>query len=242
MPRIARLILDNAIFHVFNRGNQRQIVFHDDEDFEHFTYIVAYYKAKYGFKLYHNCWVPNHFHFELKVGDGKILPLVLHDITQTYTKYHHEKYQTVGYLWQGRYKNMLVEEGDYHWKLGGYIERNPLRLGLVKNPGEWKWSSYRFYAYGEPMRIKVKLNGIEKWVNLIDEDPVYESFGLTPIERQKNYQKFILEMDDEKIRGDLELKEGKLLIGTADFKKETVKSFEEKGIRINARPRGRPRR
>lgn len=64
----------------------------------------------------------------------------MHDLTMTYSRYHHQKYQTVGYLWQGRYKNMIVEEGGYHQKLGGYIERNPVRAGLVTNPGDWKWS------------------------------------------------------------------------------------------------------
>ena len=54
MPRTVRIKLDNSINHIFNRGNAKQIVFRDDEDFEHFLYILAYYKEKYGFKMYHH--------------------------------------------------------------------------------------------------------------------------------------------------------------------------------------------
>lgn len=242
MPRIARLILDNTISHVFNRGNGKQITFNDDEDFEHFIYILAYYKAQYGFELYHECLMPNHFHFELKVRDGKILSRAMHDITQTYTKYHHEKYQTIGYLWQGRYKNMLVEEGDYHQKLGGYIERNPIRARLVENPSQWKWSSYNFYAYGEPIRVKIKLAGGEKWIDLLDEDPLYKEFGQTPEERQKNYREFILAMDDEKIKEYLGVGDGKLVIGTVSFREKMGEFFGKQGMRINLGPPGRPKK
>jgi hypothetical protein len=51
MPRITRITFDSALLHIFNRGNARQIVFHDDEDFEHFLSIVAYFKDKYGLTI-----------------------------------------------------------------------------------------------------------------------------------------------------------------------------------------------
>jgi len=53
MPRVARLKINNAIYHIFNRGNQKQEVFHDEEDFQTFLSILAHYKLKYGFKNYH---------------------------------------------------------------------------------------------------------------------------------------------------------------------------------------------
>ncbi len=207
MPRIARITFDNALLHIFNRGNAKQPVFHDDEDFEHFLYILAHYKDKYGFKMYHLCPMPNHFHFEWEIAQAKILSPAMHDITQTYTRHHHQKYQTVGYLWQGRFKNMVVDKGDYQLLLGGYIERNPVRAGLVERPEDWKWSSYRFYAFGEPMRFWIKVGGVRKCVDLIDEDPIYQGFGQSAAERQKVYRGFILAMDDEEARQELGLVE-----------------------------------
>lgn len=242
MPRTSRLTLDNAIFHVFNRGNSKQETFHSSEDFEHFLYIVAYYKAIHGFQLYHFCFMPNHFHFEPKIIRAHTLPKAMHDITQTYTNYHHQQYQTAGYLWQGRYKNMLVEEGNYHQKLGGYIERNPVRADLVKKPEDWQWSSYRFYAFGESIRMPVKIEGVKRWVNLVDEDPMYQEFGRTPKERQENYRTFILAMDDGKVKKELGMGERKLLLGSDKFKQKMTRFFEDRGARLTPRPRGRPRK
>jgi putative transposase len=213
MVRLPRLKIDDTCYHtcyhVFNRANQKQEVFHDDQDFETFLSIVAHYKLKYKFKIYHLCPMPNpnHFHFEFKIKNAEILPKAMKDITLAYTNHHHRKYGTVGQLWQGRYKNMIVEEQEYADKLGGYIERNPVRAGLVKEPGEWRWSSYRFYAYGEPLRVLTKWQGEKIWVDLIDEDPMYNEFGKTSGERQKNYQEFVAELDDGRIKEELGLVE-----------------------------------
>jgi putative transposase len=159
MPRIARFKINNAIYHIFNRGNQRQEVFLDDEDFQTFLSIAAYYKLKYGFKNYHFILIPNHFHFLWGIENAEIMPKAMKEISLAYTKAHHRKYDTVGYLWQGRYKSMIVDKERYLDRLGGYIERNALRSGLVKNPGQWKWSSYRFYAYGKSLKILVNKMG-----------------------------------------------------------------------------------
>ena len=210
MPRIARLKINNSINHVFNRGNQKQIIFHDDQDFETFLSIVAHYKLKYKLKLYHLCPMPNHFHFELYIEKAEVLPKAMKDITLTYTNYYHRKYNTIGQLWQGRYKNMIIENEEYVDKLGGYIERNPVQAGLVAYSGEWRWSSYNFYAYGKQLRVlTTNLTGEKIWVDLIDEDPRYKYFGKTLIERQENYRKFITEMNDEEIRKELKLEEKK---------------------------------
>jgi putative transposase len=100
---------------------------------------------------------------------------------------------------------MIVEKEEYADRLGGYIERNPMRAGLVKDPGEWKWSSYRFYAYGEQMQAMVEWNGKKVMVNLIDEDPMYKHLGETNSERQKNYREIVFRLDDSKAKEELGL-------------------------------------
>ena len=138
MPRVAGLKMDNAIYHIFNRGNQRQEVFHDEEDFQTFLSILVHYKLKYGFKNYHFILIPNHFHFIWWIKNAEIMPKAMKEITLAYTNVHHRKYNTIGHLWQGRYKNMIVEEEKYLDRLAGYVERNAVRAGLVKEPGQWK--------------------------------------------------------------------------------------------------------
>lgn len=240
MPRGRRLTLDNGIFHIINRGNARQDIFHDDEDFEKFLYILARYKDKFGFKMYHFCLLPNHHHFEWEIPKAQILSKAMQRISLSYSRYNHAKYQTVGYLWQGRFKNMIVEKEDYAIQLGAYIERNPKRATLVTDPGDWKWSSYRFYAYGEPMRVYIsKENGVKKWIDLIDQDPFYDGFGETLIERQKNYQEFVLGIEDDKIRKRLLFQDGGVL-GSEKFKKDITTITEKLGMLVKPKKRGRP--
>ena len=240
MPRGKRLTFDNAIFHIINRGNARQDIFHDEEDFEKFLHIIARYKDKFGFKMYHFCLIPNHHHFEWQIPQARILSKAMQGISLSYSRYYHAKYKTVGYLWQGRFKNMVVEKEDYEMRLGGYIERNPLRLGLVRDPGDWKWSSYRFYAYGEPVRIPlITVGGIKKWVDLVEPDPFYGGFGRDPAERQKNYREFVLGMEDKKMKENLPFQDGGVL-GSEKFKKDMTGIMEKLGMLVKPKKRGRP--
>lgn len=240
MPRIPRITFDNAIFHIITRGNARQDVFYDEADFEKFLYILARYKDKFGFKMYHFCLIPNHPHLLWEIPKAEILSKAMQGIALSYTRYHHAKYETVGYLWQGRYKNMLVEKEDYLMRLGAYIERNPCQARLVKDPGEWKWSSYRFYAFGESVRIPlIAAGGGKKWVELIDQSPFYEGFGEEVRERQKNYREFVLKMDDRRMKEKLKFQDGGVL-GSEKFKKEMEEILKARGVNLRPGRRGRP--
>jgi len=236
MPREARLILDDSIFHIINRGNGRQEVFHDEEDFRKFLSILAYYKDKWRFKLYHFCLMPNHFHLLGEAGEAKLISKAMHDVTASYTRNHHLKHKTVGYLWQGRFKNMIIENDNYLLACGAYIERNPKRAGLVENLEDWPWSSYRVYALGKTIIVPiVDSEGKKKLVALIDENPFYEQFGNTEAERQESYQKLSLELIKGEANEKYAFKENKIL-GSEEFKM----GLRKKGIRIESRKMGRP--
>jgi len=63
MPRPLRINLPNLIFHVLNRGNNKQIVFLEEKDYQFYLEIIKKYKEKFGVKIYHYCLMPNHEHF-----------------------------------------------------------------------------------------------------------------------------------------------------------------------------------
>ena len=84
----------------------------------------------------------------------------------------------VGHVWQGRYKSPLIEQESYFLECGRYIERNPLRAGMVTKLEDYAWSSYAHYALGQRD-------------GLIDDDPYYDRLGRDAVERQLNYQKFV---------------------------------------------------
>lgn len=236
MPRGPRLILDNSVFHIFNRGNARQKTFHDSEDFLKFIEVLARYKDKFGFKLYHFSLMPNHYHLETEFENGRDLSLAMQALALSYSRYYHSKYNTVGYLWQGRFKNMLVEKDQYLTKLGVYIENNAKKSGLVNDLRDWKWSSYRFYAFGDPMQIDFKNEARqEKTINLIDNDPFYDGFGADNLERQSNYRTLFSDLAGQKIY----LQDGGVL-GSDVFEQKMVSQMDSLGLLIKPKKRGRP--
>ncbi len=198
MSREVRLTFDNALFHIINRGNAKQTVFHDEKDFSKFLKILARYKDKFGFKMYHFCLMPNHYHFEWEIPQAEILSKAMQGIALSYSRYYRLKYDSVGHLWQGKFKNMVVEKENYMTRLGIYIELNAQKAGLVDNPEDWKWSSYNFYAKGESAIVSFKNeNEKRKRISLIDTDPSYEELGRSPLERQKKYKEFVLSMSNQ---------------------------------------------
>ena len=132
------------------------------------------------FDVYHYCIMSNHFHILLKVQNGAELPKIIHGITQSYSYYYRKMYERVGYVYQNRYKSFLIEENSYLLECGRYIERNPLRAGMVKDPAQYYWSSYNFYAIG-------------RQDDIISDNPLYADMGKTHNERQYRYRSYISE-------------------------------------------------
>lgn len=241
MPRGARLVLDEAIFHIINRGNARQEVFDDKEDFKRFLSIVARYKDKFGFKLYHFCLMPNHIHLLLETPKAEILSKAMQGITLSYTQYHHAKKRTIGYLWQGRFKNMLINKEKYLMICGAYIERNPKRANLVEKIEDWPYSSFRFYAYGEEMKIPIITEkGVKKLINLIDSNPYIQNMNKDLEEQRKNYRSFVDSMDDPKTKEQLLFQDGGVL-GSEKFRKKIKYKLEKVGIKFKPGEVGRPK-
>jgi putative transposase len=148
MPRTSRenVISCSQVFHVINRGILRQEIFHDDQDVSCFLNIIRRYKEKIGFKVYHWCVMPNHYHLLMEFPDGSFLSKAIAACQQIYASLYHRKYSTAGRLFQNRFKSQAIEKQSYLFSCGRYIERNPVRAGLVKYPWEWKWSSACYYV------------------------------------------------------------------------------------------------
>ncbi|MFH0839566.1 MAG: transposase [Candidatus Omnitrophota bacterium] len=178
MSRSGRVLYDGAIYHIINRGHNKQGLFKDKSDYMAFKEIISSYKAKFSFKLFNYCIMRNHFHFLLRILKAKDLPHVMQSISQAYARYHKRKYHNVGYLYQARYKGILIEKDEYLLECARYIERNPLRARIVKDLSAYPWSSYNYYAKGKEDAI-------------IDRNILYDGFGHTEEERQREYTKYI---------------------------------------------------
>ena len=178
-PHAREKIGDNEIYHIITRGNNRQNVFQDDSDFQSYLSLIAKYKERYPILLFHYCLMNNHVHLLLKVIRSEDLKRFMQGVSQGFSRYYKQVNSYVGHLWQGRYKSFHIGKDSYLLECGRYIERNPVRAGMVTTPQDWPWSSYRHYAYGETDP-------------LIDEHGLYLDLGATPYAQQVNYRNYVL--------------------------------------------------
>jgi putative transposase len=229
MARPLRIIVPDFPFHVLDRGNNRQVIFHEEADFIYFLNLLKRYKRELRFKLYHFCLMPNHFHMVLESPIEGSLPKIMMRLTVAYSWYFNRRYGGVGHVWQGRYKSSLIDKGSYFVWCGLYVELNAFRAGLVSKPEDWRWSSYRFYAFGETDPL---MEG------LIDISPCYLELGNTARERQKTYQKDVAAVMTEELLKGVRQKLDEGALGTENFVRQVKERF---GIGA-LRPRGRPKK
>jgi len=181
MPRQDRKLQDGGVYHVINRGHNRHKIFRSQCDYSLFKEVIAFYKKRCNFKLYHYCLMPNHFHLILCIQKAKDLPEIMRGISKRYVNYYKRKYRFVGFLFQGRYKSSLIDKDEYLLQCARYVERNPLRAGLVTNIADYPWTSFNYYT-----------RGISD--DIIDANILYSTFGKTPSEKQEYYARFILKI------------------------------------------------
>jgi putative transposase len=87
MGKPKRITLDNSIYHITVRGNQKQTTFIDQADFARYEEILKHYKKKFKFKLYGYCLMPNHVHLILEIIKAKELAKIMQGLNLTYTLY-----------------------------------------------------------------------------------------------------------------------------------------------------------
>jgi putative transposase len=220
---MARIALPSMLYHVITRGNNREWVFNEPEDFEKYLEICRRYKESHGFKLYNWVLMNNHVHMLLETNEKHPLAKVMQGINLAYTIWFNRKNKKVGHLWQDRYKSFVIERDSYLLECGRYIERNPLRAGIAKEIRLYPWSSYNVYAYG-------KADG------LTDLHVLYENMGSEEKQRQTAYRDYVLSNRDKE-EEELKLKMAMGVIGDGGFYHQIQKQLVEA-----RRPkRGRPK-
>jgi putative transposase len=140
MARIARVVAEGLPHHITQRGNYRQDVFFDAQDRQKYLTWIQQYSIKYGLSILAYCLMQNHVHFIAIPSRKDSLSKVFNTAHMRYSQYFNSKLRQRGHLWQGRFYSCVLDES--HLVLAArYIERNPVRVGLVKKPWQWAWSS-----------------------------------------------------------------------------------------------------
>jgi putative transposase len=141
MPRTARASAAGYCYHVLNRGNGRARVFHDEEDYARFVRLLRQACARVPLRLLAYCLMPNHFHlvaWPLRDGD---LSTWMQWLLTAHVHGYRKRHRGSGHVWQGRFKAFPIAEDQHLRTVLRYVERNPLRAGLVQRAEDWRWSS-----------------------------------------------------------------------------------------------------
>ncbi|PIY94886.1 MAG: hypothetical protein COY68_01030 [Candidatus Levybacteria bacterium CG_4_10_14_0_8_um_filter_35_23] len=165
------------IYHIFNRGVNKGEIFFSEKDYDRFMLTAKHYKTKgnkfsykmpykandteandtgsLGINVEHRVEIlafslmPNHFHFLIRQLEDEGITWFMQHLINSYVHYLNLKHKRVGPLFQGRFKNVLIESDEQLLHVSRYIHLNPLVAGLVSNLRNYSWSSYSSYIGSE---------------------------------------------------------------------------------------------
>ncbi len=142
MPRRARLVLPGNAHHVTQRGNNKENVFLDDEDRRHYLALLGTHSKLAGMDIAGFCLMSNHVHLVVIPHDAESMALALRRAHGEFAQQHNRRANRSGHLWQNRFYSCVLDDRGC-WVALQYVERNPVRAGLVAKAGDWEWSSAR---------------------------------------------------------------------------------------------------
>lgn len=144
MARAARQVSSSGYYHVIVRGNGKQILFEETQDYFYFLKILKRFSEETEVKVCAYCLMENHAHFLLN-DPNRVIPLMMKKIGVSYSWYYNKKYDRSGHLFQDRYKSEAVEDDAYLLTAFRYILKNPQKAGICP-AAKYKWSSYALYG------------------------------------------------------------------------------------------------
>jgi putative transposase len=174
MARLPRLTLPGYPHHIIQRGNNRQMIFADTQDFATMMALLAENAHKFAVAVHAYVLMDNHFHLLATPATAEALPLMMQAVGRSYVRYFNQRHARTGTLWEGRYRSTLIETERYLLACMVYIDLNPVRAGMVAQPGAWQWSSHAHYL---GQRID----------KLVTPHALYWALGNTPFAREAAY-------------------------------------------------------
>ncbi len=186
-------------YHIFNRGNGKNDIFLEPQDYKIFLHRLSEnlfpedeklkeqssldikYKRKKlpaeAFSIICYCLMPNHFHILIRQNGSVKVSKLIQKLCTGYAAYFQKKYDHVGHLFQGAFKSIHVDNESYLTWLSAYIHQNPATASIVSNLSEYPYSSYPDY------------------VGLRDDKLCYKSPILDKFKNKEEYKKFVLDTE-----------------------------------------------
>lgn len=217
MGRGHRIEYYGAIYHIIQRGNNRQPIFEQDSYKSYLLKIVSEAKEVFDFKIYAYVIMNNHYHFLIQTFNIPISK-IMHTINTRYAKYYNYKTKETGPVFEDRYKGILVQDDGYLITLIRYIHKNPVAANICNSMDEYKWSSDIFY------RINIE--------NMVD---IEQLLNMLSTNRTKAIKKYIELMEEEIIDDEImrQIHEEDPIIGTEKFKQDIEDMMERDPIGLD---------
>lgn len=180
---------------------------------------------RYPFRLFVYCLMSNHFHLLIRPETGQTISRILQSLTVAHTWRYHRRHRTSGHLWQDRFKSPVIQDERHLLVVLRYIEANPLRAGMVRDPADYRWSSYRCHGLGQEDP-------------LLSRFPEWEELGGTEAERRWRTKVRGAQSPAEREAVRRSLRSGQPF-GASEWSEATAMRLN---LHQEPRPRGRPRK
>lgn len=204
MARPLRIEYPGAFYHVTARGNEQKDIFKSQRDREKFLSYLETAALRYDAVIHAYCLMNNHYHLIVETPRGNLSQIMKH-INSSYTTYYNVKRKRAGHLLQGRYKAILVDADEYATELSRYIHLNPVRVGIVKEPEKYRWSSCRCYTGGTLAPA---------WLRT---DFILGYFGKKEDSARKKYRQFVHDLIGQEYSSPLLATIASTILGSAEF-------------------------
>jgi len=215
MARPLRVEFDGAIYHATSRGNARENIFDNDGDRKAFLEILGKVVNRFNWLCHAYCLMDNHYHLVIETPEAN-LSKGMRQLNGVYTQLYNRRHRTVGHLFQGRYKAILIQKESHLLEVCRYVVLNPVRAKAVERVEQWKWSSYGTTA------------GLGKSPAWLAVDWVLSQFGKRRYPATRHYRRFVREgIDRPSIWQELK---AQVLLGEEGFVEKLkgyVKGYEE---------------
>jgi putative transposase len=140
VSRPARAIVPTVPHHITQTGNRKADVFFSDDDRQQYLTWMAKYAKAHDVKVWAYCLMTNHIHLVAVPGSSDSFGLFLRPLQMRYAQHVNAAHQWCGHLWGDRYYACALDE-RHLWEAVRYVERNPVRAGLVQTAEVYAWSS-----------------------------------------------------------------------------------------------------
>lgn len=192
MGRKPRIEFNGALYHVIQRGNNKEYIFKKNLYKEYFLSKLKEFKEIMGFEVYGYVLMDNHYHLVIRSHEVNI-STIMHRINNDFSKYFNISNNRTGHVFQDRYKGILVKDDKYLLSLLRYVHQNPVKANMCNKVSDYYWSSdssYRKNIQGQLVVIDFVLNifslnrkaAIEEYVKFMDTSVLEESASFEDID------------------------------------------------------------